>query len=139
MYSIWMLASLNDWLKLYVYLMHKINKCASEITFIKSWNKKTVLNLKVLSWLAIALLGYLLSYANIFLCILIALMMSWIFIQGDVSKLPKHILDDISQRQRRYVTCKHWISSSKCIICNIYLKQWEISGKVKSANHSTAN
>lgn len=40
MYSIWMLASLNDWSKLYVYLMHKINKCASEITFIKSWNKK---------------------------------------------------------------------------------------------------
>lgn len=40
MYLIWMLVSLNDWLKLYVYFMYKINKCVSEIIFIKSWNKK---------------------------------------------------------------------------------------------------
>lgn len=51
-------------------------------------------------------------------------MMSWIFIQGDVNKLPKHILDDISQRQRRYdTTCKNLISSSTCITCYIYHKQ----------------
>lgn len=80
MYLIWMLVSLNDWLKLYVYFMYKINKCVSEIIFIKSWNKKIVLNLKVLLWFVIVFLGYLFLYVNIFFCILIVLMMSWIFI-----------------------------------------------------------